>query len=162
MKKSYKINEFVIHNRHGICKIVSIKQDSFSGEEKDFYVLNPIYGKENSLNILISVDDPINIEKLFNKKQVDKFLSEAKKIPNWWNENPLKRTQEFKDIFNSRDYARIAAIIRILNLRKEEKKKISETDKKILENSKLLIYGIIASGVGISFEESSEYLRKRV
>lgn len=162
MTYTYKVGEHVIHLYHGICKIDKIGSEDFYGEIREYYYLHPVFGSSGSMIIKIPCTDNQYLEKLLTKKEIDKLLKEIRNAPDKWNDNPLKRNQEFKEFFINKNYVAIGAIIRTIKNRKDSTKKISETDKRIMETAKLLIYGIIALGIGIKYEDCETYFFKKI
>ena len=52
----FKVNDYVMYGMTGACKVIDIKKEKFmNNEQKECYVLSPIYSK--NMTIKIPVDN---------------------------------------------------------------------------------------------------------
>ena len=59
----FNVNDTIMYGSQGVCRILDIREESFSGAPKLYYVLEPVY--DSNSTIYFSVDsDKISLLKL--------------------------------------------------------------------------------------------------
>lgn len=158
----FKIGDNVIHTNHGICKIEDIEEISYGGKKQSYYVLRPVFGDQTKIVLKIPVDNCSYLDSVLSKGEVNKIFNVIRETPEYWNDNPMKRTIEYKQYFQEKDFVNIGVLIKSITLRKEISKKLSSTDKRFLETAKMIFYGICCVAYNIKFENADEFFFKKI
>jgi CarD family transcriptional regulator len=158
----FKVGEYVLHTNHGICKIDSIESIVFNGAHTDYFVLHPIFGEHNNIVLKIPVSNENYLDPVLTKTEVNRLFDKIRLKGDYWNDNPMKRNIEYKLMFQNKDFVNIAIIIRSINNRKNEAKKLSATDKKIYDNAKLIFFGLCSLAYNIDYDDVETFFYKQL
>lgn len=162
----FKINDYIIYGNVGVCKVLDITRESImKGEEKEYYVLNPIYSKHSKTTVIkIPTDnDKIFMREIISKDEVDSLI---KNIPNQeviWVDNDRERSEEFKAMIKSADCHDLITVIKSIQLHKEKKKSVNKkackSDEEILKLAEKMLHQEFAAVLGIKPEEVKKYIK---
>ena len=147
------IGEYVIYRRD-VCKIINTKEIN----NNMYYVLEPT--SDNSLHIDVPVNTPY-IKELITKKEIEELVSNIKNIE-LIEEEERRLEQKYKELLDSGVHENLVRIIKTTYTRnknrEDNKKKISERDKKYFDLAEHYLYDEIGIVLGKSFEETREYI----
>ena len=150
----FKINDYVVYKRN-VCKIKEIKDNTY-------YVLVPI--DDESLVITIPINNP-NIRNIISKEECEKLIDS---IPNIEviKVNDKLIENEYKNLLNSGKLEDLVKIIKTTYLRNLDRlsnhKKIGEKDDNYFQKSENLLYNELSICLNLSYEETKEYVIKKV
>jgi CarD family transcriptional regulator len=153
----FKIGECVIHANHGVCKIDSIENISYDGKSEAYYVLHPVFGNQNNFVLKIPVSNENYLDSLISESDISEIIKKIILSKDYWNDNPMKRTLEYKTMFQNKDFVKLGVLIRSINNRKNDNKKLSATDKKIFENAKVIFYGICSVVLKMPYDQVNDF-----
>ena len=109
----FKIGEYVVHGRNGVCKIDDITKLEISGADKDklYYVLVPM--KSEQSKVFYPVDNNrVTMRSVISKDQAEDIVNEIKSIEPLWINNERLREAKYKEAISSCD---CVEWIRIIN-----------------------------------------------
>lgn len=158
----YKENDYLVYKKD-VCKVREIKKNKMNG--KDYYILVPI--NDESLIIDVPTDNKMGlIRNAITKEEAENLI---KKIPYI---EPLKNIDDkyiektYKDLIYHGTHEDLIKIIKTSYLRNEDrakgKKKLSDKDTKYFEQAEKYLYNELSISLGMSFEETREYIINRV
>ena len=161
----FKIGEFVVYGTVGVCLINGISQQDFSGKERSYYSLTPMYDKDTT--IYAPVDSTkVNIRKIMSRQDAERFVAHLPAVKSRSYINDKERVQVYKDILSSGDCVDLAAMIKEIanarQLRMDNKKVLSEREQTGIKNAKKLLYGELAAALEIVPEQVPDYISDRV
>ena len=95
--KTYKVGEYLIHERSGVCQVAEIVEKALQGKgtEKLYYSLQPIY--ENSSHILTPVDSKVRIRNVKSKLEMEQLLEQLPDLEFIDESNPRVIAEKFKE-----------------------------------------------------------------
>lgn len=155
----FNVNDYVVYKRD-VCKIVDYKENAF--KNKDYYVLTPVY--DNSLRI----DVPVDCDKLRSIISIEDLNKIINSIPDIavLNLNDRLIEQEYHKLLYDGTYEGLISIIKTTYLRNNDrlnkKRKISEKDDTYFKLAEKYLYGEFSVVLGLSFDETKNYVIKRV
>ena len=168
MKKcTFKKGEYVVYGSNGICLVEDVCDFSFSADipKKPYFILKP----KNDPNSLIYI--PCDNEELvgrlrsiFSKEQIEALLHKHACEPADWQEDRKQRVLTFRSVLAKSDPMELLAMIRCIYLKglefAENNKKLSASDKDILQNAERFIQNEFSFSLGITTEEVAPYIRR--
>ncbi|WLV25215.1 CarD family transcriptional regulator [Aciduricibacillus chroicocephali] len=163
----FSIGDTVFYEAHGVCTIVDIQEQTFSGTARDYYILAPI--QNESLKLYHPVTQEKGTSKLTpvaTKELAQQILSTFKNAPDPWSDRPSERNQHYRSVLKTQDDFQIAQVANTI-LRKEnelklENKKLHHQDAEILQRIMPNICNELAVGLSLSSEEIKKKIEQMV
>lgn len=161
----FKVGEFVIYGTVGVCQIVGITQQEFSGKERNYYLLIPMYDKDTT--IYAPVDNTkVNMRRIMTRQDAERFVAHLPTVKSRSYINDKERIQVYKDILSSGDCVDLASMIKEISTSRQQridnKKTLSEREQTGIKNAKKLLYGELAAALEIVPEQVPDYISDRV
>ena len=157
MNNLYQINDLVLYSNHGICKINSITEKTFTDEPKKYYELLPL--KDLKLQIHIPVDsDKIQLIDLMNEQEALKLVESFKHETAITLERNFMTSAPFIAIISSTDRQKMVQyIISLMNKKAslDEGKKLPVQENKALQQLQGILYNEIAFALKKTYEDVS-------
>lgn len=135
----FQISDTVIYGGSQLCIITDIREESFSGTKKPYYILKPVYDKNSTFYQPVDSDDskmrlPITAEKA--RKIVD---SEAAAQIEWEASDPVRK-EEFSALLKECNPEKLVALIRLIKDKRTELvqngKRLRAADEKAFNEAK--------------------------
>lgn len=159
----YKAGDTVMHPTSGVCRVESIKEESFGGvEKKKYYILKTVYDSSSTV-IYVPVDgERVKLRKLLSREDIKEIIhSVSVKVP-LWVDNNAQRKEIFKNIMHEGDYAKILQMICEIHLKQAERtdsgKKMYVSDSKILTAAEKIIHQEFAHTLNIEPERVADFI----
>lgn len=132
------IGEFVHYSTKGICKVDSMEELKFGNEEKQYYVLIPVFDKNAKYYVPIDYDpNRVQIRNAITRSAVEELIAFAKTCePFDWLNNANERKEKNEEILKSADHRRIIRLIKTLRTHEEQQKRAGK--KMYLSDTKAL------------------------
>ena len=111
-KKEYKVKDYVVYPKHGVCKIVDFKKFKFSDIEFESYVLK--YDNDKATGYC-PVNKQSHLRPLATINQVNKCISILKSKPKIKRSMWSRRAQEYEAKISSGKIYELAEVVRDLN-----------------------------------------------
>ena len=134
----FKVGDYIVHGRNGVCKVIDITHIDISGADKDqlYYTLVPM--KSEDSKIFYPVDsDKVTMRSIVSKQEAKKIVSEINDIEPMWIENDRQREEKYKEAISSCDCNQLICIIKTLYARNQERiaqgKRITYVDDRFLK-----------------------------
>ena len=111
----FKVGDYIVHGRNGVCKVMDITHIDISGADKNqlYYTLIPM--KSEDSKIFYPVDsDRIVMRSVLTKEEAENIMSEIKDIEPMWIDNEKKREAQYKEAISSCDCEKLICIIKTL------------------------------------------------
>lgn len=132
------IGGFVHYSTKGVCKVSDVERLKFSNEEKDYYVLIPVFDKNSKYYVPTDYDpEKVKIRQAIAPAAVEELMTYAKTCePFEWLNNVNERKAKNDEIIRSSDHKRIIRLIKTLRCHEEEQKRVGK--KMYLSDTKAL------------------------
>lgn len=167
MFKLFKVGDYIVHGRNGVCKVMDITHIDISGADKNqlYYTLIPM--KSEDSKIFYPVDsDRIVMRSVLTKEEAENIMSEIKDIEPMWIDNEKKREAQYKEAISSCDCEKLICIIKTLYERNTERiaqgKRITYVDDRYLKEAKRNLHDEFSIALGIDREEVEKYIREHI
>ena len=147
------MRKYIVYRKE-VCKVID--------EKEGVYVLIPAY--DNSIKYKILVDSPV-VKDLLTKEEIDKLLLEIPHI-DVISMSDKQIEQSYKELMNSGTHEDLVKIIKTTYLRNQirilNNKKISDKDDEYLKRAEKYLYEEIGVVLNMSFEQTKDYIIKKI
>lgn len=165
----FKINDYIMYGNIGVCKVMDItKETIMNSEEKEYYVLNPIYSK-HSKNTVIKIptdNDKIFMRAIISRDEVDSLVNN---IPNQeivWVDNDRERSEQFKLMLKSGKCEDVITVIKSIRSDKDKRKaagkKVCKSDEEVLQTAEKMLHQEFGAILDIKPEEVRKYIKSHM
>lgn len=162
----FKINDYVVYNTTGVCKIIDIrKEKGISNNDMDYYVLEPAYDK--NLTIKTPVNNPkVLMRNIITKDEILELIAAMPNNESPWISDDRERNETFKAALKSLDSEKWIKLIRTIYIAKQKKtelgKKLSKADEEIMKIAEKNLNEEFALALNISPDEVVPYILERI
>lgn len=163
----FKVGDYIVHGRNGVCKVVDITHLDMSGVDKDqlYYALVPM--KSEDSKIFYPVDsDKVVMRSVVTKDQAKDLVSEIKDIEPMRIENDRQREAKYKEALVSCDCKQLICIIKTMYARNKERigkgKRITYVDDRYLKEAKQNLNDEFSIALGIEPREVEKYIKAQI
>lgn len=156
----FNIGDKVVYPMHGAGIIESIEEKEILDEKRKYYVMRMPIG---DMKVMIPVDNisDIGIREVISKDDLDEVLTilhgDKTKMPQNWNRRYRKNMERIK----SGDIFEIAAVVRNLMLRDDERS-LSTGERKMLGNAKQMLVSELVLVSDKSKEDIDDLIDKAI
>ena len=152
----FAINDLVMYGNTGVCKIVDIRSESFTGKACDYYVLVP--ESDTKATIFCPVEAPPGrIRKLLSREEVYDLVHTLPDQEVAWIESDTERRDTYREILKRGNHRELAGLIKTLYQHKQEReragRKFHLVDERLLTQAERLLHGEIAHVLNIGPEK---------
>lgn len=163
----FKIGEYIICGKNGICQVKDITHLDMNGADKNrlYYVLVPVDTKGST--VYSPVDSTkVKVRKILTSEEADQLIDEIPDIGQLWISNDKLREEQYKEAMRECDCRQWVRIIKTLYLRKKERlsqgKKVTAIDEHYLKLAEKHLYGELSMAMGKKKEEMEEFITQRI
>ena len=156
-KKEYKVKEYVVYPKHGVCKIIDFKKTTIGGIELESYVLS--YDKDKATGYC-PVNKQSHLRPLATINQVNKCISILKSKPKIKRSMWSRRAQEYEAKISSGKIYELAEVVRDLNKGDDLMVDQSYSERQLFEKAYDRILSEFNIILGISMEDTQKKLDK--
>lgn len=156
----FNIGDKIVYPLHGAGTIVAIEEKEILGNIKQYFIIAMPIG---DMKISVPVDnvEEIGVREVFDKSDLPLVFDVLKGDMSKMSDNWSRRYRENLDKIRTGDILEIAAVVRNLTIRDDEKS-LSTGEKKMLNNAlKMLISELIIVN-GKSKEETEDLVEKAI
>ena len=163
----FKIGEYVVHGRNGVCKITDIAHIDIDGVDKEqlYYILVPIHLEESRIYHPVG-SDRVVMRPVLTKKELEQIVAGVPDIEPIWIENERQRETKYKEAINSCDCRQWISVIKALYERNQERmaqgKRITFVDDKYMKEAKKNLYDEFSVVLNISQDDVEEYIANHI
>ena len=111
-KKEYKVKDFVVYQKHGVCQITEFKKMNIGGIDIETYILK---FEKDKANGMVPVNKQSHLRPLATINQVNKCISILKSKPKIKRSMWSRRAQEYEAKISSGKIYELAEVVRDLN-----------------------------------------------
>ena len=159
----YKVNDAVVYSSYGVCQIKSIEKRDFCGEDREYYVLQPVGDSKNTFYIPTSNSSLTEkMRGVCSKAEVEELISVMPDEGPIWIENDIQRKEAYKDIIDKGDRHDLVKLIKALYLHRKElessHKHLRSSDERFLHDAENMLYDEFAYALSIPREEVVPYI----
>lgn len=163
----FEIGADVVYGVSGVCHIADIRNETFSDEEKLFYVLNPL--SDMGATIYVPVDNPKSVskmKKILTKEEVYDLIHSMPDKEVFDEQNNKIRKDMFSQIIKNGDRNELIKLIKTVYAEKKERekqgKKMWAYDETAMKKAEKILYEEIATVLDIKYEEVLPFIKREI
>lgn len=154
--------DVIFHTSAGICQIDDIRQENFTGELRQYYVMHPVNHNGRSV-IYVPVDAKKSpIRNVLSEEEINEVIINSINENIEWIDNNNLRKASFNEILHSDNISRIIALISVLHKRKESVinngKKMPVVDERIMNDAEKKVHEEFSYALDIHEDEVPSYI----
>ena len=152
----FNINDTIMYGSQGVCRILDIREESFGGEPKLYYVLAPVY--DSNSTIYCPVDsDKITLRQLLTLPEIYDLIQLMPDTETSWIDNDQERKEKFGTIVKQGDHQQLIRMIKALYFNRQAKteagRKPHAIDERLMKEAEHILYSEFAHVLQIQPEE---------
>lgn len=163
----FSVGSAVVYASYGVCVIDSIEKKDFSGENIEYYVLQPA-GDARS-RFYVPVGNSSLTEKMrpvMSRSEVEELISVMPDEDTISTEDEAQSREIYRGIIDSGDRHKLVALIKTLYLRRKklepQHRKLRSADEKFLADAENMLYDEFAYALGIPRSEVLPYIMQAI
>lgn len=166
-KYTFKKGEHVVYGSNGVCLVEDVCDFSFSADipKKPYFILKPKLDPNSLIYIPCDNEELLGrVRSVFSKEKIQALLEEQDCASADWYEDRKQRVLTFRGILTKSDPIELLAMIRCIHLKSREfaqsNKKLSASDKDMLQNAERFIENEFSFSLGLSTDEVAPYIKR--
>ena len=156
-KREYKVKDFVVYPKHGVCKITDFKKITIGGIDLESYILS--YDKDKATGYC-PVNKQSHLRPLATINQVNKCISILKSKPKIKRSMWSRRAQEYEAKISSGKIYELAEVVRDLNKGDDLMVDQSYSERQLFEKAYERILTEFQIILNLSLEDTQKKLDK--
>ena len=134
----YELNEILVYGNNGVCKVVDIRKEQFTGSPAMYYILSPIFSRQSALYVPIeNTTLSSKLRPVMLKETLHEMVLTAKHSNACWESNDRIRAENFNRVVSKGMSSELLTIFKSLIIHKHDLKsgvkKLHHADERILE-----------------------------
>lgn len=156
----YEIGEKIIYGENGVCTVEKIAPLE-SGGDKLYYYLTPLIG---SGTYFTPVDSKAFMRPVMSREAAEAFIDSIPHIaPAICTDNRFNHVDAFyKELFKQHTCEALVSIVKGLHNRMAQRKTKSSRAEIIMKRARDMLYGELATALGMEVAEVEEYISSRL
>lgn len=152
----FEIGDYIAHPMHGAGVIESIVTKKINGAERDYYVLKLPVG---DMVVMVPVDgcESIGVRAIISDSEARKVLSSFSGLEICMTQNWNKRYRENMDLLKSGDLLKVAAVVKGLICRDNERG-LSTGERKMLHSAKQILISELVIAMSADYSQIEKAL----
>jgi len=164
----YEVGQMIVYGTRGVCRVAAVSPGGTSSggdAGRLYYTLEPLY---QSCVIYAPVDGKVFMRPVITREEAEQLIDS---IPDVQPEACFTRDlRELKEHYEasifSHDCAELVALsMSIYEKRRaaeRQKRRLNQTDERFMKQAEQLLFGELATALGIPSEQVPDYISKRV
>lgn len=154
----FHVGEYIIYSHHGVCFIDEIKEKTYEKETKLYYIMHPFNEKSK---IMTPVgNDKVRMRPIMSSEEAQEVLDTVSSDNIYVFEDRKRRDQAYTQTIKDGNPMEIIKVITSVLIDEQEKaeegKKLSTTDKKLLEKAEKYLYPELSLALGLEVDTIRE------
>ncbi len=157
VKREYKVKDYVVYPKHGVCKIIDFKKTTIGGIDLESYILS--YDKDKATGYC-PVNKQSHLRPLATINQVNKCISILKSKQKIKRSMWSRRAQEYEAKISSGKIYELAEVVRDLNKGDDHMVEQSYSERQLFEKAYERILSEFQIVLDVSLEDTQKKLDK--
>ncbi|NLN81626.1 MAG: CarD family transcriptional regulator [Clostridiales bacterium] len=163
----FSIDDYVVYGTTGVCKIADIRTDCFGCEEKEYYILQPVYTKNSTLYVPTdSQTVKRKMKPILSEDEINELIRAISDEKAEWIKEDSARREKFTGIIKNGDRKELLKLIKALHLHKKDRvesgRKLNNTDENFMKTAEKLIYDEFAFVLNIKPDDVLPYIMEQI
>lgn len=163
----FEINTEVIYGVSGVCKIIDIRNETFSDEEKLYYVLNPVSDKDAIIYVPVYNEKSVSkMKRVLTKDEVMALIHEMPQEEMIEEVDSKIRKELFSQIIKNGDRRELIKLIKTVYLQKKEREKAGKkmwvADETAMKKAEKILYQEFAVVLQMQYDEILPFIKREL
>lgn len=162
----FRVGETIMHPSEGVCSIEALKHMDFANNARRYYVLKPVSTNGSSTVYLPVGRGNLILRRLLNQETIIRMIREAANHESLWISDNKQRKEAFTRILSEGYHVEMIRLILEMHeqefLREKEGKKLSATDKAILDQAERRLHQEFSHVLHMTLEETVSFIRQNL
>ncbi|MBE6863087.1 MAG: transcriptional regulator [Ruminococcus flavefaciens] len=163
----FNINDAVVYASYGVCMITSVETRDFSGEDVEYYVLQPVDDDKNKFYVPVENSElQKKMRRVCTRQEVEEIISVMPDEDFIWIEDDSERKEVYRNIISEGDRHKLVMLIKTLYIHRRElsgqKRKLHSHDEKYLNEAENMLYDEFAYVLEIPRSDVVDYIKKAI
>lgn len=147
----FRISDTVIYCGSQLCVVSDIREESFGGAKKSYYILKPVYDKNSTFYHPVESDEA-KMRLPISRECAEKIIGGKAETTLEWNVCDPVRKEEFSALLKECDPEKLVALIRLIQSKRTELvqngKRLRAADEKAFNEAKRAVSEELAHALG--------------
>ena len=163
----FKVNDVVVYGAQGVCKILDVEEKEFMGEKRKYFVLRPVDNQKSTYFVPMNNENLLSkMRELLSKKEIDELIDSMPNQNANWIANDSERKEKYKCIISEGNRVELIKVIKAIYLekkrREENKKRLTSSDERFLNDAEHVLHGEFQYVLGLDETQLMEYISERI
>lgn len=163
----FNVNDAVVYASYGVCRIKAIETRDFSGEPKEYYILQPVGNSKNTFYIPTDSNTlKEKMRKTYSRSEAEDLIGVMPDEDFIWIENENQRKETYRQIIEKGDRHELVKLIKTLYIHRQEldaqHKRLHSADERFLRDAENMLFDELAYALGISRDEVVPYIKEHI
>ena len=149
----YQIDDLIDHKHSGVCRVLDIATISADPNAPLYYVLKPLYGEDKGTVLRIPVTNTVSLSPLLTREEADRLVANWPHADGLYEVDAKRRKQRYESAISSGDVTLFPELLEGIRQKKAKEGHLNSMDQQFFNRAQPIIYGEIATALGIAFEE---------
>ena len=157
------IGTIFLYGENGVCRVEDIRRETFHGQEREYYVLKPVYNGSSTIHV--PVDSPVLKERMRPILTQEEVLELAQCAPQqeaYWISNDAQRGEHFKEILSECNRLEILRMLKSVHLHRRELisngRHLRAADENVMRRAEKIVREEVALVMDMNPDEVMTYL----
>ena len=163
----YKVNDTVLYNTHGVCKIVGISEKDFGGNHTECYALKPVYHDRSMVYIPVNSNNAL--AKMHRILSANQIYSLIKAIPDeevGWIQDKDERKEYYEKVLSGDNREDLIKLIKTFHAYHQslilKGKKMHAADRYFMKEAEKRLHEEFAYVLHIKPEEVIPFITEQI
>ncbi len=153
-----KVHDTVLYGVHGVCKVTGTEIKFIGGNEREYYVLKPVYNHGTVVYVPAWNEALMaKMKRILSPKEIYEMIRTMPEEDLLWVENENDRKRVYQEALVSGEREQLVRLIKTLHVRQqkrlEQKKNLLLSDEKFMKEAERILYEEFAYVLKIDREQ---------
>ena len=153
-----KKNDTVLYGVHGVCKVADTVVRKIGGEEREYYVLKPVFDRGTVLYVPTWNEQlTAKLKRILSAEEIYAMIRSMPEEELLWIENENDRKRIYQEALVSGEREQLVRLIKTLHVRREkraaQKKALLLSDERFMKEAERILYEEFAYVLKIGREQ---------
>ena len=149
----FEIDDLIDHKHSGVCRVLDIASLSTDPDAPLYYVLKPLYGEDKGTVLRIPVTNTVSLSPLISKEEASHLVASWPHDDDLYEVDAKRRKQRYELAISSGDVSLFPELLEGIRQKKAKEGHLNSMDQQFFNRAQPIIYGEIATALGVAFEE---------
>lgn len=140
-----KKNDTVLYGVHGVCKVTDTVMKKIGGEEREYYVLRPVFDCATVLYVPTRNEQlTAKLKRILSAEEIYALIRSMPEEELLWVENENDRKRIYQEALTSGEREQLVRLIKTLHVRREkreeQKKALLLSDERFMKEAERILY----------------------